>query len=181
MFVRCAGCNLNCRWCDTAYARSGGKEMSVDSILEQIWRTNPRRVCVTGGEPLLQADELTPLLASLSTRGITVDIETNGTQDFTRLQEYATVCMDVKCPSSGEESDLFLIPRIRECDSVKFVVADEDDCRYAHEVMNIHNIRGEIFFSPVFGADYRELARFVLKNNLPVRFQMQLHKVIGVK
>jgi len=181
MFVRCAGCNLNCRWCDTAYARSDGTEMSVDSILEQIWRVNPRHVCITGGEPMLQKEALLPLLASLYTRGIDVTIETNGTLDFSNVQKFSSVCMDVKCPSSGEESNLSLLTLIRECDSVKFVVADEDDCRFALEITNAFPIKGEVFFSPVYGTDYQPIVRFILKNNLPVRFQLQLHKLLGVK
>lgn len=181
MFVRCAGCNLNCHWCDTGYARMGGTDMETEAILEQIWRINPRNVCITGGEPLLQVEELIPLLGSLHTRGVGVDIETNGTLDFSPLQPYASICMDVKCPSSGEESDLGLLKKIRDTDSVKYVVGDENDCLYAMESMNLYQIRGEIFFSPVFGADCQPLVRFILKNNLPVRFQVQLHKVIGVK
>ena len=181
LFIRLAGCNLHCRWCDTGYARTGGREMSLDEILEQVWRVNPPYVCITGGEPLLQAAELEPLLASLKKRGTAIDIETNGTIDFTRCQPYATICMDVKCPSSGEESDLALLDAIRPDDSVKFVVGDEADCRYAQGVMETHRIAGEIFFSPVFGTDYRPMTKFILTNNLPVRFQVQLHKVIGVK
>lgn len=181
MFVRCAGCNLDCRWCDSGFARSGGTEMSTDAVLEQIWRVNPQLVCITGGEPLLQEKALIPLLASLHSRGIAVTIETNGTLDFTRVQSFASVCMDVKCPSSGEESNLSLLAKIRECDSVKFVVSDEEDCRFALEVTNARPIRGEIFFSPVFGTDYQPVVRFILKHNLPVRFQLQLHKLLGVK
>jgi len=181
LFIRLAGCNLHCRWCDTGYARTGGREMSLDEILEQVWRVNPPYVCITGGEPLLQAAELEPLLASLKKKGTAIDIETNGTIDFARCQPYATICMDVKCPSSGEESDLALLDAIRPDDSVKFVVGDEADCRYAQDVIETHRIEGEIFLSPVFGTDYRPMTKFILTNNLPVRFQVQLHKVIGVK
>ena len=99
--------------------------MSMDTILEQIWRVNPTYVCITGGEPLLQADALEPLLASLHRRGTEIDIETNGTIDFSQIQQYASVCMDVKCPSSGEKSDLGLLGKIRPNDTVKFVVKDE--------------------------------------------------------
>lgn len=181
LFIRLAGCNLNCRWCDTPASQSGGMEMSLDSVLEQVWRINPPYVCITGGEPLIQADDLEHLLASLSRRGARIDIETNGTIDFSSLQQYAAICMDVKCPSSGEQSNLALLEKIRPQDSVKFVVADEADCRYAQEVMNTHRIAGEIFFSPVSGSDYAPITRFILVNNLPVRFQLQLHKIIGVK
>lgn len=181
LFIRLAGCNLNCSWCDTPSSRSGGMMMSRDSILEQVWRINPPYVCITGGEPLLQAEELEHLLGSLHKRGTKIDIETNGTLDFSRLQPFASVCMDVKCPSSGEQSNLALLAKIRPQDSVKFVVKDEADCRYAQEVMNAHRIAGEIFLSPVFGTDCRIISKFILVNNLPVRMQVQLHKVIGVK
>jgi 7-carboxy-7-deazaguanine synthase len=180
LFIRLAGCNLRCTWCDTPASWSGGIEMSVDTISEHIRRTNPPYVCITGGEPLLQEDELERLIYSLHKRGTAIDIETNGTLDFTRFQSYASVCMDVKCPSSGETSDLSLLAMIRPEDSVKFVVNDEADCRYAQGVMKLHPIAGEVFFSPVFGTDYKPITRFVLVNNLPVRFQLQLHKILGV-
>ena len=141
--------------------------MSLDSVLEQVWRVNPPYVCITGGEPLVQADALEPLLASLHKRGTEIDIETNGTIDFSRFQPYASVCMDVKCPSSGEVSDLSLLAKIRPEDSVKFVVKDEADCRYAQEVMTEHTIAGEVFFSPVSGSDFKPIIKFVLANNLP--------------
>ena len=181
LFIRLAGCNLDCTWCDTKESRGGGISMSMDTILEQIWRVNPSYVCITGGEPLLQADALEPLLASLHRRGAGIDIETNGTIDFSPLQRYASVCMDVKCPSSGEQSDLGLLSKIHPEDTVKFVVMDENDCRYAQDVIASHRIAGEIFFSPVFGTDYTIISKFILTNNLPVRMQVQLHKVIGVK
>lgn len=181
LFIRLAGCNLNCAWCDTRYSRNGGTTMSLDSVLEQVWQVNPPYVCITGGEPLMQADALEPLLASLHERKTMIDIETNGTFDFSRFQPYASVCMDVKCPSSGEVSDLSLLAKIRPVDSVKFVVKDEADCRYAQEVMTGHTIAGEIFFSPVSGSDFRPIVQFVLAGNLPVRFQLQLHKILGVQ
>ena len=118
----------------------------------------------------------------LSTRRNTaIDIETNGTVDFTRFQPYASICMDVKCPSSGEKSNLSLLAKIRPADSVKFVLKDEADCRYAQEVIKSNPIAGEIFFSPVFGTDYAPITRFVLTSGLPVRFQLQLHKILGVQ
>jgi 7-carboxy-7-deazaguanine synthase len=89
--------------------------------------------------------------------------------------------MDVKCPSSGEASNPALLAKIRPEDSVKFVVKDEADCLYAQEIIKTHPIRGEIFFSPVFGIDYRPITKFVLTSNLPVRLQLQLHKILGVQ
>jgi 7-carboxy-7-deazaguanine synthase len=180
LFIRLAGCNLHCKWCDTPASRSGGKEMSTDTILDHVLRSNPRYVCITGGEPLLQAEELEHILSSLHKRGIFIDIETNGTIDFTRFQPYASICMDVKCPSSGEVSTLALLAKVRPEDSVKFVVKDEADCRYVQEVMDTHLIAGECFVSPVFGTDYKQIIRFVLANTFPVRFQIQLHKILGI-
>jgi 7-carboxy-7-deazaguanine synthase len=181
LFIRLAGCNLQCHWCDTPYAQAGGLEMSIDAILGQVLRMNPPYVCITGGEPLLQADDLEPLLISLHMRGTAIDIETNGTINFTRLQPYASICMDVKCPSSGQQSNLRLLDTLRSQDSVKFVVKDETDCQYAHEIITSYRIFGEIFVSPVFGSDYNMIVKFILDNNLPVRFQVQLHKIVGMK
>jgi 7-carboxy-7-deazaguanine synthase len=181
LFIRLAGCNLKCRWCDTPASQRDGREMSIDTIMEQVWRINPPYVCVTGGEPLLQPDDLEHLLSSLKKRGTEIDIETNGTMDFARFQPCASICMDVKCPSSGEQSNLSLLEKIRPKDSVKFVVQDERDCRYAEEVLQTCPVAGEIFISPVFGTDYKPLIRFVLASNLPVRFQLQLHKILGVQ
>ena len=181
LFIRLAGCNLECRWCDTPESRTGGTEMSLDGILEQIWRIHPAYVCITGGEPLLQGDELGHLVSSLHKRGTIIDIETNGTIDFTGFQPHASICMDVKCPSSGEKSDLSLLEKLRKEDSVKFVVMDEADCRYAQDIIKTYSIAAEIFISPVAGTNYKTIAKFILANNLPVRMQVQLHKVIGVK
>jgi 7-carboxy-7-deazaguanine synthase len=181
LFIRLAGCNLHCSWCDTPYAQAGGSDMSIDAILEQVWRVNPPYVCVTGGEPLLQENDLELLLNSLHARGTAIDIETNGTINFSRLQPYASICMDVKCPSSGQQSNLTLLQALRPQDSVKFVVKDRTDCQYAREIITSYRMPGEIFLSPVFGSDYKMIIKFILDNNLPVRFQIQLHKVTGVK
>jgi len=180
-FIRLAGCNLRCAWCDTAYAWEGGQKMSVIEVLDRVWLQNGKHICITGGEPLLQREELLELLKKFDLHGYTAEIETNGTRDFRDMQPYASICMDVKCPSSGERSDLMLLPFITPRDCVKFVVADEDDLLYARAVMSRYDIRGEIFISPVEGSDYRAIADYVVKENLPVRFQLQLHKILGVK
>jgi len=181
IFLRLAGCNLNCIWCDTRYAREGGTDVSCEEIIREIAEFPGNRICITGGEPLLQGDQLLPLLAILHKKGYQIVIETNGTRDFRPFQPYASICMDIKCPSSGEKSDHSLLGFISEQDSVKFVVGDSDDCRYAEEVLTTHPIRGEIFFSPVHGADYGAVAEYIMKRNLPGRIQLQLHKIIGVR
>ena len=180
-FVRLSGCNLNCSWCDTPYAREGGKEVPVGDVFQAVEFSSCGRVCITGGEPLLQTDEVGALVKRLDAAGYEVEIETNGTIDFSPLQVHASICMDVKCPSSGETSDLSLLSRIRPGDAVKFVVEGRADLEYARDVIASHPIPGEYLISPVFGSDYRALAREVLDRNMPVRFQVQLHRILGVR
>ncbi|HTY15697.1 MAG TPA: radical SAM protein [Methanoregulaceae archaeon] len=180
IFVRLAGCNLACRWCDTPAAHDRGYDLTLSEVIGKIREFRCREICITGGEPLLQEAGLLDLLKLLSSLGYSIEIETNGTIDFSWCQEHATICMDVKCPSSGEESMLSLLGLIREQDSVKFVVGDERDCQYAEEVIMASCIRGEVFLSPVWGSDMGKVASFVLEHGLPVRVQVQLHKVLGV-
>ena len=180
-FLRLGGCNLRCTWCDTPHAQEGGREVTREEVVQSLEELRCRRVCITGGEPLLQADEVVPLLQTLRERGYSIDIETNGTLDFSRCQPYAGICMDVKCPSSGETSDLELLDRIRPEDSVKFVVNDTRDCQYAEQVIREHPMEGQIFFSPVSGADYGEIVKFLVDRDLPVRLQVQLHKILEVR
>lgn len=182
-FVRLAGCNLACAWCDTAYAqdRKAGKNVGVDTLLDHLWRKKCRSVCFTGGEPLLQMDEMVDACRHLSALDYSVEIETNGTLDFRPVQPFASICMDVKCPSSGERSDLALLPYITAKDSVKFVVGTNEDLAYAGKVLTHCPIRGEVFISPVYGSDEKGIARWVLESELPVRFQIQLHKYLEMK
>ena len=180
-FVRLAGCNLDCRWCDTRYARSGGGDRTRDEILAEVHALGCHRICITGGEPLLQGDDLLSLVTALHHDGYALGIETNGTLDFRPFQPFASICMDVKCPSSGEESDLSLLAHLSGGDSVKFVVAGLDDCEYARRVITDHPIRAEILFSPVFGSDCRAIADYILEHDLPGRFQLQLHRILGVR
>jgi 7-carboxy-7-deazaguanine synthase len=181
VFIRLAGCNLNCSWCDTPHSHDVGQEFDIDEIIRRVDESGCKEICITGGEPLLQVSELRGLLSRLSRLGYAIEIETNGTIDFGQVQDNATICMDVKCPSSGEQSDLALLRKISSGDSVKFVIGGLEDCQYAEGVILHHPIRGEIFFSPVAGSDYHAVACYVLDNNLPVRFQVQLHKIIGVR
>lgn len=180
-FIRFSGCNLRCRYCDTTAAQENcGALMDPSMIMEEVQRFGITHVCVTGGEPLLQQN-LPALLKMLLKTGHVITIETNGTLDFRSCQDYATICMDVKCPSSGEKSDLSLLKWIRPEDSVKFVIGTDEDLRYAHETLKQNAVRGTIFWSPVFGTDPMKIVSYILDRNLPVRFQVQLHKIIGVQ
>jgi 7-carboxy-7-deazaguanine synthase len=148
--------------------------------MQQVMAVPLHHLCITGGEPLLQADHLLPLVRLCSSRGVEIGIETNGTIDFRAFQPYASICMDVKCPSSGEQSDTGLLAFLSPKDSLRFVVAGTEDCEFAARVLEQYPVRCEVFFSPVFGSDYRQVAGFIVARDLPVRLQIQLHKVVGV-
>lgn len=180
-FIRMVGCNLNCRWCDTPYSRNGGCFLDHDAILSKVRAKGEDYICMTGGEPLVQSESLLPLTTDLAAAGYHIDIETNGTLDFSPFQESAAICMDVKCPSSGETSDLRLLSCLSPRDSVKFVVGDEEDCRYAASILHTHPPDCPVFFSPVWGTDPRRVAEFILEEHLPVRLQLQIHKILGVR
>ena len=183
VFLRLAGCNLACAWCDTAYAREGGDGDRRRRGPRRVRETaGPcRRLCVTGGEPLVQQEALVPVVAALASEGYAIEIETNGTIDFTPIQAHAAITMDVKCPSSGEASDLALLARLGPEDAVKFVVADLADLAYMENVLDAHPTRAEVFVSPVHGADAGPIVARIVARNLPVRFSLQLHKLIGVR
>ena len=181
VFVRFAGCNLRCAWCDTEYSFESGTTMDAAAVLAEVARHGIPFVVITGGEPLLQENELIPLLKDLNAAGYDIEIETNGTLPADAVQAYATICMDMKCPSSGESSDPALLAPLRACDMVKFVVADRDDCLYAEELLASSPTAARAVFSPVWGADYAEIVAFMMERLPPARLQVQLHRILGVK
>jgi len=199
IFVRLTGCNLRCKWCDTAYAFHGGTKYSLDDILRRVGEfsggrenggRNVRLVEITGGEPLLQPE--TPELAQrLVDAGHTVLIETSGERDISELPREVVKIVDVKCPDSGESGKFNLenLEALDKKDEIKFVIASRRDYDFAREFMAEHRLSErvhEILFSPVFadpaGAwpamDARELAEWILADNLPVRLGLQLHKFV---
>ena len=182
VFIRLAGCNLRCIYCDTPYAQEGvGTDMAPAQVVAETVRAGVAHVCITGGEPLMQHHDLLSLLSMLHDAGLDIGIETNGTLDFRPFQEFASICMDVKCPSSGEMSDISLLPLIRVEDSVKYVIGTDEDLVYAHDVMKAAPVKGTVFWSPVFGSDPAPILSYILEHKLPVRFQLQLHKIIGMQ
>lgn len=180
-FVRTVGCNLDCTWCDTRYARDGGREMSVDEIFEEVERKDVPFVSLTGGEPLLQED-IYRLVTTLIDNEYHVTIETNGSLPLESIpsSEEIMISMDVKCPGSGmADRNLldnleFLSPR----DQVKFVIADRVDYLFARKVLREHEINAPVILTPVGGTALKELAEWVLADRLMVRVMPQLHKII---
>ncbi|MBT8508801.1 7-carboxy-7-deazaguanine synthase [Methanomicrobiaceae archaeon CYW5] len=181
VFIRFAGCNLRCAWCDTGYSFENGTTMDMDAVLAEVARHGIPFVVITGGEPLLQEEELVPLLKALKGAGYDIEIETNGTRAVGAVQAYATVCMDMKCPSSGMSSDPALLATLRPSDMVKFVVADRCDCAFAEATLASHPTAAEAVISPVWGADYGEIVAFLMERRPPARLQVQLHKILGVQ
>ena len=181
-FIRLSGCNLSCRWCDTPKTQDGssGEEMTVDEVFGQVKKLGLSHVCITGGEPLIQQDELLSLLKDLYEDGYIVEIETNGTIDPVPVMKYSSVCMDIKCPSSGEKSFAPFVKKLRPSDCVKFVVEGKEDLEYIAGLLDDVPSYVEICISPVWGSDSRFIADYIMKLKRPVRFQLQLHKILGV-
>lgn len=181
-FVRLTGCPLRCTWCDTAYAFTGGEAMSVADVLARIVELGCGIVCVTGGEPLAQKSCL-DLLAALCDAGYSVSLETSGALDIGAVDPRVSRIVDLKAPDSGESprnlwSNLgHLTPR----DELKLVLASEADYAWACNALREHGLaqRCTVLFSPVQGQlDPGRLAEWILRDRLPVRYQLQLHKVL---
>ncbi|MCB1748366.1 MAG: 7-carboxy-7-deazaguanine synthase QueE [Gammaproteobacteria bacterium] len=180
VFVRTTGCPLRCTYCDTAYAFSGGQVMSHDDILERVAGFGVRHVTVTGGEPLAQPS--TPaLLTRLCDAGRVVSIETSGAFDVAALDPRVVRVVDVKTPASGEAArNLWpTFASLTARDQIKFVICDRADYDWSRARLAELDTPAEILFSPGHGSlAARELADWVVADRLPVRFQIQLHKVL---
>jgi 7-carboxy-7-deazaguanine synthase len=181
VFVRLTGCNLRCRWCDSAYTFSGGEKMTVAEVIDQVLAYGCNLVEVTGGEPLAQAEAF-ELIGNLCERGMEVLIETSGSIDVTPTDPRAKLILDVKCPGSGEvEANRWSnMANLRPHDEVKFVIADRTDYDWAREIIQRENLgRWTVLLSPVWGElDMKTLAQWMLSDRLPARLQTQLHKHI---
>ncbi len=185
IFIRLTGCNLRCTWCDTEYAFYEGKPKSVQDILDAIEPLGIPLVEITGGEPLLQ-EEVYELMNALLAKDYQVLVETGGGVSVAKVPERVIKILDVKCPGSGEaEKNLWEnLDHLNLHDEVKFVLADRADYEWTKEILERHNIlrKVQVLFSPVYDRlDLKELAAWVLEDNLPVRVQTQLHKVIWGK
>ena len=182
VFIRLTGCPLRCAYCDTAYAFSEGTAMEIAEILDAVAQYQPRYVTVTGGEPLAQKDCLA-LLAALCDAGYSVSLETSGALDIGKVDARVSRIVDIKTPASGEvEKNRWAnLDCLTAQDELKFVICDEADYRWARQQLNDRHLAEKcpVLFSPVAGnLQASDLADWILRDRLNVRFQLQLHKIL---
>lgn len=182
VFVRLTGCPLRCTYCDTDYAFYEGDWLELEQILEQVAQYRPQWVTVTGGEPLAQPGAL-PLMVALADQGYQVSLETSGAFDIAPVDPRIARIMDLKTPSSGEmhRNRYDNLAHLRPMDSLKFVIGSRADYDWSRMMLDMYRLVGrcELLFSPVAGEQSpTELADWLLADRLPVRFQLQLHKLL---
>jgi 7-carboxy-7-deazaguanine synthase len=181
-FIRLTGCPLRCRYCDTAYAFHGGEWRTIARLVDEARQSGARHVCVTGGEPLAQRQCLT-LLTVLCETGLEVSLETSGAIDASTVDERVVRVIDIKTPGSGESQrnlDLAL-QNLRSRDQLKFVVCDRADYEWSRDRVRTERLeaRCQVLFSPSYQQlAAGQLANWILADRLPVRFQIQLHKML---
>ncbi len=181
-FIRLTGCPLRCTYCDSEYAFFGGQWQSFDEILEQVKHHGVPFVCVTGGEPLAQKRCL-QLLTKLCDAGFKVSLETSGALDVSQVDSRVNKVLDLKTPDSGEsERNLWSnLEHLHSGDEIKLVINSQSDYIWAKQILEQHQLtqKAEVLFSPVWeGVSPRQLADWIVADKLPVRFQLQLHKVL---
>lgn len=182
VFVRLTGCPLRCTYCDTAYAFHGGQWHDIDAIVAEVASHGVRHVCVTGGEPLAQKRCLV-LLQKLCDAGFDVSLETSGALDVSEVDARVSRVVDIKTPASGEaqRNRWDNLPLLTARDQIKFVICSRADYEWSREIVATHALdrRCTVWFSPSKGeVTPRELADWIVADRLPVRFQMQLHKIL---
>jgi 7-carboxy-7-deazaguanine synthase len=183
VFVRLTACDLRCSWCDTPYAFTEGRKMTVDEVIDAVEQHGCPLVEVTGGEPLLQED-VYPLMSRLAEAGKTVMLETGGHRSIARVPPGVLKIIDVKCPGSGEaaRNDWTNLDALAAHDEVKFVIADRADYEFARDVIERHRLAertAAVLISPVHDVlAPQTLSEWMLADHLPARLQLQLHKYI---
>jgi 7-carboxy-7-deazaguanine synthase len=197
VFVRLTGCNLRCSWCDSEYTFTGGHRMTMEEVVEEVERLNPSGLVeITGGEPMLQEREVVPLMQRFLDEGYTVLLETSGERPLERVPKGVVKIVDVKCPNSGEPDSFHMqnLDALDSADEVKFVLSDRTDYEFARDFVTRHHLSGRVtavLFSPAFSKDAggqrdsshclldpRELAEWMLADNVPARLSLQIHKFI---
>jgi len=180
VFVRLTGCPLRCNYCDTAYAFKGNNPLSIESIMEKVEKYNTHYVCVTGGEPMAQRNCLI-LLDTLIEAGYKVSMETSGSIDISPVNKKVSVVMDLKTPSSTEQSQNRYenIALLESKDQLKFVIASRSDFDWCCSILESYDVLSDVLFSPVYeNLKPVDLADWILEKQLNVRLQVQLHKLL---
>ncbi len=182
VFIRLTGCPLRCSYCDTAYAFSGGEKQTISAIIDQVDQYKAKYITVTGGEPLAQVNSH-ELIRQLLDKGYVVSLETSGAIDISSVDNRAVKVMDIKTPASDEmDKNIYQnIQYLSATDQLKFVIADDTDYQWSKAIIQQYDLasRCEILFSPVMGEmNPTLLAENIINDNLPVRFQIQLHKYL---
>jgi 7-carboxy-7-deazaguanine synthase len=182
VFVRLTGCPLRCQYCDTAYAFTGGQWWTMEDVLARVRELDARHVCVTGGEPLAQRNCLA-LLTRLCDAGHEVSLETSGALPVNEVDRRVRRVVDVKTPASGEAARNLLdqLGELNARDQIKFVICDRGDYEWSRALVNERALqeRAMVLFSPSYEQlPARQLAEWILEDHLPVRLQLQLHKVL---
>jgi 7-carboxy-7-deazaguanine synthase len=182
VFVRLTGCPMRCVYCDTAYAFSGGSNIEISDILAKVAEFGTKYVTVTGGEPLAQKN-CHILLKELCDVGYSVSLETGGSIDISLVDKRVSVILDVKTPDSGELKNNIWgnLDHLKSTDEVKFVLCSRTDYEWAKGLLSTHKIADKcpVLFSPVYNqVNPTALAEWVLADRLPVRMQVQLHKIL---
>ncbi len=182
VFIRLTGCPIRCSYCDTSYAFYGGKDLSIEEILARVNSYGSKHVLVTGGEPLAQANTK-ELLKLLCDQNFHVSIETGGMLDISMIDPRVSIVLDIKTPGSNENHSNLVnnYSKLKTNDQIKFVICDFDDFIWSKDIVKRYNLleKCEVIFSPSYGeVENHELADWVLEEKMPVRFQVQLHKVL---
>ncbi len=185
VFIRLSGCNLNCKYCDTRYANESGRYISIDSIIDEVKFYKVQRALITGGEPLLQGNSIF-LMEKLISNGYTVLLETNGSLPLKKVPGKIIKIVDVKTPDS-DEGGSFLeenLKSLKKGDNLKFVISSVNDFYWAVKFLKERKLPDgvEVLFSPVFGRfSPTNLAKLILEENIDVRLNLQIHKILNIK
>ena len=182
IFIRLSGCPMRCHYCDTAYAFQGGSMMDIDDIMETIKKYNTRYVTVTGGEPLAQKEVLS-LLKVLADQNYDVSLETGGGISIKEVDPRIKIILDIKTPESGEEKKNHWenLNLIHAKDEIKFVLCSREDYDWAKKILDQYKLteRCHVLLSPVYQKlNATDLGNWILQDQLPVRLQIQLHKLL---
>ncbi len=181
IFIRTSGCNLRCSYCDTKYAYEKGEQKKSNEIINYIKKYPCKKICITGGEPLLQ-NNIEKLIRKLEEKNYHIIIETNGSKNIKKISgfENLTISLDIKCPSSNmaEKMNFKNLKFLRKKDQLKFVIKNKNDYNYAKEILDKYNIKCSIYFQPVWKTNVKKIAEWILTDGLNVRLGLQLHKFI---